>query len=70
MTRKRFINLVRAISVEAAKDSNRPNRYKGWESGWRKLAEGRKNGKRDLLSYEEMFEMIKPLAHRYGIGGY
>lgn len=74
MTRKRFVNLMRAICTECAKESpaTSPNAFKGWEKCWRNLpgkvreAHKQKNGK----SYEELFEIPKPLAQKFGIGGY
>lgn len=74
MTRKRCINLMRAICTEIAKDCDNRNIYKGWESNFRSSAARMREKMRDTtngkISYDELFKPFKPLAHKYGIGGY
>ena len=70
MTSKRYINLLRAVFTEAAKTSNSHTIHKGWEKAFRRFPKSLReaNGR---YCYEEMFNIsIKPLAHKYGIGGY
>lgn len=70
MTRKRFINLMRAISTELAKGSDSRTIHKGWEKGYRDSPAKLRVIWKGKYSYEELFEPFKPLAHKYGIGGY
>lgn len=70
MTRKRYINLVRALMAEIAKGVDHPNMHKGWEIGFRSSAVSYRAMYPDGYSYEELFNLLKPLAHKYGIGGY
>lgn len=70
MTRKRFINLIRAISTEIVKGSDNRNIHKGWEQGYRHVPARLKEVWHGHFSYEELFEPLKPVAHKYGIGGY
>lgn len=70
MTRKRFINLMRAICTELAKGSDIPNIHKHWEQGYRNAPEKLRTIWNGHYSYEELFVPFKDIAHKYGIGGY
>ena len=69
MTRKRYINLVRAILTEMPNHSDVKPLFKNFESGFNKLPViyAKIYGS---FSYAELFKAYEHLAHRYGIGGY
>ena len=68
MTRKRYINLLRAILVEYNKQGIAIN-TKNLERGLERLPNSyaKEFGE---YSYAELFKIFEPNAHMYGIGGY
>ena len=69
MTRKRYINLLRAVLHEMSKHSDVKYNLKNFEQGFSKLPRCYANtfGK---YSYSDLWKTFEPVARRYGIGGY
>ena len=71
MTRKRYINIARAIFTEICKNTNSSTIYKGWERAFRNLGKNLRDNHPNGFCYEEMFnQLFRDTAHRYSIGGY
>lgn len=69
MTRKRYINLLRATLLEMSKHSDVKFNLKNFEQGFGKLHRcyAKEFGN---YSYSELWKTFEPIAHKYGIGGY